>query len=40
MQNAVRAADVVANARQMRRFNVVSAVYVLRTPNGWVIIQI
>jgi len=40
MQNAMRANDTLARIRHMHRVNVVSAVYVLRTPTGWVIIEI
>lgn len=40
MQNAARAANAIARERQARRVGVVSAVYLLRTPTGWVIIEI
>jgi len=40
MQNAIRATDAVSRMHRMRRVNVVSAVYVFRTPTGWVIVEI
>jgi beta-lactamase regulating signal transducer with metallopeptidase domain len=40
MQNAARVAYAVARDREFRRPQVVSAVYMVRTPTGWLIIQI
>ncbi len=40
MQNAARMEYSVARELQFRRPNVISAVYVVRTPTGWLIIQI
>ncbi len=40
MQNAARVTYAVARDREFHRPNVVRAVYVVRTPNGWLIIQI
>jgi hypothetical protein len=40
LQSAARAINPVHRVQQVQRINVVSAVYVLRTPTGWVIIEI
>ena len=40
LQNATRAIDTIARERYQRRINVVSAIYVVRTPVGWVIVEI
>jgi hypothetical protein len=40
MQSTRRAGNAVTRMQQPQRISVVSAVYVLRTPSGWVIIEI
>lgn len=40
MQNAARVTYAVARDQEFHRANVVRAVYVVRTPTGWLIIQI
>ena len=40
MQSARRAVNAINRMQQPQRISVVSAVYVLRTPTGWVIIEI
>ncbi len=40
MQNSARAAYAVARDREFHRPNVVQAVYLVRTPDGWLIIKI
>ena len=40
LQSAARAVNTISRMQHTQRLNVVSAVYVLRTPTGWVIIEI